>query len=128
MVRKNLDLQGWRILIVDNNEVYILFSKMYLERCGAIVEVSDNGNEALDLVTKTAYNVVIYNLEIIGLSGFEMLESLKSRGIYTPIIGVSAQDYRGRAIKAGLAGIVNRENQLVEVPEIIHNLKMAVPI
>lgn len=128
MVRKNLDLQGWQVLIVDNNEVYILFSKMYLERCGALVVVVENGNDALKLVSKEQFNVVIYNLEIPGLSGFEFLDALKSGGIYTPIIGVSAQDYRGRAIKAGLAGIVNRENQLVDVPEIIHNLKMAVPI
>lgn len=128
MVRKNLDLRSWRILLVDNNEVYILFSKMYFERCGADVDVTSSGTEALNMTTETNYNAVVYNLETTDLSGFEFLQALKSKTNYTPVIGVSSQDYKGRAIKAGLKGIVNRENQLVEVPEIIHNLKMAVPI
>jgi CheY-like chemotaxis protein len=128
MVRKNLDLRSWRILLVDNNEVYILFSKMYFERCGAVVDVTSSGQDALEMSSGNVYNAIVYNLETTDLSGFEFLQALKNKADYTPVIGVSAQDYRGRAIKAGLKGIVNRENQLVEVPEIIHNLKMAVPI
>jgi CheY-like chemotaxis protein len=128
MVRKNLDLSGWNILLADHNEVYVLFMRMYLERCGAKVTLVDNGREALKLALTNNYNLVIYDFGLRGFNGFEFMDSLKKSGHHVPVIGISSADYRGRAIKSGLSGIVNRENQLVEIPEIIYNLQMAVPI
>jgi CheY-like chemotaxis protein len=128
MVRKHLDLSGWQILLADDNEVYVLFMRMYLERCGATIHHVASGPLALNEVLNGKFNLIIYDFEIQGLNGFEFLEALKKKSDFTPVIGISSQDYRGRAMKAGLSGIVNRENQLVEIPEIIHNLQMAVPI
>ncbi|MCH8553860.1 MAG: response regulator [Schleiferiaceae bacterium] len=124
MVRKNLDLTGWQILLADDNEVYVLFMQMYLERCGAAIKVVKSGSAAIEAVKSHTFDAIIYDFELSPKSGFEFLEELSELPNQPPVIGVTSQDYRGRALNAGLMGIVSRQHQIVEIPELLYNLKM----
>lgn len=56
------------------------------------VELVGEGQEALDRASQGAYDVIVLDLRLPGLSGVEVLRTLRDRGINTPILVLTAQD------------------------------------
>ena len=74
MVRENM-----RILVVDDEKDYCDVLKMILEGSGYAVETCFNGKEALDILEKRSFDVVISDLNMPVMDGFELLKSIKER-------------------------------------------------
>jgi DNA-binding response OmpR family regulator len=60
--------------------------KDHLESVGYSVDGANSGAEALDLVAGRSYDVVIVDVIMPGLSGFELVEALRKRGSKTPVL------------------------------------------
>ena len=79
-----------RILIVEDEEAIAELEKDYLELSGFAVEVENDGISGLNRALKEEFNLVILDLMLPGIDGFEICRKIRE-GKNTPIIMVSAK-------------------------------------
>lgn len=76
MVEKTEDQKKYRILIVDDEKAIRLMLLDYLEN-KYLVDTADNGDEAMHLLSKTKYDLVISDINMPGMSGPKLLSKVR---------------------------------------------------
>ncbi len=77
-------------MLVEDNEVNILVARTFLERWGATVDVAINGQEALDKVDITRHRLVLMDMHMPVMDGYEAARHMRQRGIKIPIVALTA--------------------------------------
>ena len=80
------------ILLVDDEPSIIQLSHMYFERDGFRVQEVGDGESALEAVTKYRPALIVLDVMLPKLDGFEVCRSLRIKGNQTPIIMLTARD------------------------------------
>ena len=80
------------ILLVDDEPSIIQLSRMYFERDGFRVQEVGDGEAALEAVTKYRPALIVLDVMLPKLDGFEVCRSLRIKGDQTPIIMLTARD------------------------------------
>ena len=83
-------LAGHKILVVEDNVMNILVAKKTLENLGAIVDIATNGLEALKMVDPMRHSVVLMDLNMPVMDGYESSRKMRELNITIPIIAISA--------------------------------------
>lgn len=81
-----------RVLVVEDEERIARFLKKGLEEESYAVDVVGDGPAALDWVAGAAYDLILLDVMLPGLTGFEVCRLLRQRGIGTPILMLTARD------------------------------------
>jgi DNA-binding response OmpR family regulator len=81
---------GTRILAVEDDERIRTAVKMALEDEGWLVEEADNGEDALELFKRNPADVVLIDIMLPGIDGFEVCRSIR-RASDVPIVMVTAR-------------------------------------
>ncbi len=85
-----MDEEKKRILIVEDEESIAELERDYLELSGFSVDLKSDGNEGLKAALETPYNLIILDLMLPGLDGFEICREIRTKK-NIPIIIVSAK-------------------------------------
>jgi two-component system response regulator MprA len=80
------------VLVVDDSPQYLEILSTYLESRGHSVRVAGGGEEALSLAGDRRPDLVLLDVNMPGLDGFEVCRRLRARGVDTPVIIVTARD------------------------------------
>lgn len=102
-------LQGISILVVEDNPFNIMVAQSLLERGGATVDVATNGEEALNKILPQKYHLVLMDLNMPVMDGFEATRRLRARGVTLPVIALTASlpaEVEKDVQSAGLTDIV----------------------
>jgi len=86
----NIDLNGLELLVVEDDAVSLQLLSGLLIKHGARVEPAENGNEGLLKFQEKRFLIVITDINIPGISGFEMARQIKTLDQETQIIATSA--------------------------------------
>jgi DNA-binding response OmpR family regulator len=83
------------VLIVDDDQAVQTMLYKVIRSNGLDAEVASGGEQALELVGAKQYDLILLDVNMHGIDGFEVVQRLRSRGIKTPIIIVSGrqEDY-----------------------------------
>lgn len=83
------------VLIVDDDEAVRTTLYKVIRSNGLCAEMASGGEQALQMTAKTHYDLMLLDVNMHGMDGFELVQKLRSRGIKTPIIIVSGrkEDY-----------------------------------
>lgn len=125
MISKS-EIQNARILIVDDQEANIRLLEQMLSDANytSITSVTDP-REVCALYTEYRYDLILLDLQMPGMDGFQVLECLKkieAEG-YLPVLVITAQPgHKLRALQAGAKDFVSKPFDLVEVQTRIHNM------
>jgi sigma-B regulation protein RsbU (phosphoserine phosphatase) len=86
--------RGGRVLVADDNSINRDLLRQWLTRQGHEVEEATGGEEALALVRKNDYDLILLDLVMPDKNGLEVLETLKQEGRLglVPVIMLSALD------------------------------------
>jgi two-component system, sensor histidine kinase and response regulator len=104
-------LRGARILLTEDNEINQQIAIELLEGAGAIVEVANNGREAVEILSRgpqtPTFDVVLMDLQMPEMDGFQATAKIRSDGPFTavPIIAMTAHattEERQRCLAAGM--------------------------
>ena len=89
-----LENQTGHILVVDDNENNRDLFTRQLQREGYQVTTANNGREALEMIKTGEYDVVLLDLIMPELDGYQVLKQLKNdkKWQYMPVIMISASD------------------------------------
>ena len=89
------------------------------------VESTGDSHEVCDLHRKNRYDLILLDLQMPGMDGFQVMEGLKEieGDGYLPVLVITAQpDHKLRALKAGAKDFVSKPFELAEVLVRVHNM------
>ncbi|GAB3100774.1 hybrid sensor histidine kinase/response regulator [Lysobacter terrae] len=100
--------QNGRILVVDDQPVNLRVVSSLLSRQGYEVVVASNGAEALERYRETAPDLVLLDMIMPGMDGFDVLRSLQAlTPPVAPVVFVTAAQDRDMLLRAFDAGVVD---------------------
>jgi signal transduction histidine kinase/DNA-binding NarL/FixJ family response regulator len=97
-------LTGLSILVVEHSEDAREFLRILLERCGATVSTARDGAEALETTRYFSPDVVLCDVRLPRMDGYEFLRELSQRPAHPPVVaisGVAGEDDLRRMLEAG---------------------------
>ncbi|MCS7316306.1 MAG: response regulator [Bryobacterales bacterium] len=102
-----------RVLIAEDNAVNRMLVTRLLERRGHSVAVAVDGSEALSLLNRESFDVVLMDIEMPGMDGLEATAAIRAaeagRGGHVPILAMTAyamKEDRDRCLAAGADGYI----------------------
>jgi len=81
-----------RILIVEDEEKTALHLKKGLAEMNIVSDVSSNGIDGLALAVKGDYDLILLDVMLPGIDGWEVVKRLRNGGNTTPVIFLTARD------------------------------------
>ena len=81
-----------RILVIEDEKNLndIIVKRLILEKYG--VDTCFNGNDALEYIFSTEYDVIVSDIMLPGIDGFEILKRIREKEIKTPVLLLTALD------------------------------------
>lgn len=89
-----------RILYAEDDDASRLIIKEQLETEGYTVDTAVDGDEAIDLLHKQTYDLVLLDIKMPGKSGLEVLKHLRDAGITSRAVMLTAVNELSIAIQA----------------------------
>lgn len=120
-------LTGKRVLIVEDNELNRLVVQNSLNHYGAIITEAANGAEAMSLLSAFTFDIILMDLQMPVLDGFETTKLIREKGWTIPIIALTANAFKSeidKCLNLGMNDFVTKpfdEDLLLKT--IIKNLK-----
>jgi PAS domain S-box-containing protein len=115
-----------QILLVEDNPVNQRLAQRLLERDGHTVVLAANGREALDILEQQPFDLVLLDIQMPVLDGFETTAAIRAKeqgtGRHLPIIGLTAHAMKGdreRCLGAGMDDYIAKPIQARELLDVI---------
>src|SRR5439155_21331328 len=83
---------GVRVLIVEDELRMAGLIRRGLVKEGLAADVARNGEEALVAAVAHAYDAILLDVMLPGIDGFETCRRLRDRGIWSPVLMLTARD------------------------------------
>jgi len=126
MILTDSDILKASILIVDDQESNISLLEQLLSETGYTgVTSTMNPQEVCALHRKNRYDLILLDLQMPVMDGFQVMEGLKTNEAddYLPVLVLTAQPgHKLRALQAGAKDFISKPFDLVEVRTRIHNM------
>jgi two-component system, OmpR family, response regulator len=90
-----------RVLVVEDEPKMAGLVKRGLEEEGIAVDISGRGEDAVWMAGSTEYDVVVLDVMLPGLDGFEVCRRLRADEVWTPVLMLTARD----AVEDRVAGL-----------------------
>lgn len=81
-----------RVLIVEDEPKMLGFLKQGLEEQRYAVDTAQNGEDGLHWALNFPYDIILLDIMLPGLDGFELCRALRNQRIQTPILMLTARD------------------------------------
>jgi putative two-component system response regulator len=120
------DILNSKVLIVDDQEANVFLLDQILRDAGytSIISTMAPG-EVCELHLKNRFDLILLDLQMPGMDGFQVMESLKKieTGGYLPILAITAQPgHKLRALQAGAKDFISKPFDLSEVLARVQNM------
>ena len=93
------------MLLVEDNPINALLARALLTREGCEIDHATSGEEAIAAVKVGAYDLILMDMRMPGLTGVETARVLRGLGVETPIVALTAnafEDDRHACLAAGM--------------------------
>ncbi|ROM59562.1 hybrid sensor histidine kinase/response regulator [Pseudomonas poae] len=122
--------QSWcrfslHVLVAEDNPINQVLLKEQLQQFGCSVALASNGVEALRLWDHDAFDVVLTDVNMPEMNGYELTTALRRSDSHTPIIGVTANAMREeeqRCIGVGMNACVVKPMSLQTLHDVLLKL------
>ena len=112
---KALDLENIIILVVEDNKINQMITKKILTKMGLGCDIVDNGEDAVEMVKNTDYNVVLMDIHMPGISGLEATKRIRDFNKELTVFGLTAvtlEDKMHEFDEAGFDDIISKPFKL----------------
>jgi len=113
----------FHILVVDDDKNTRMFLRAVLENAKYTVSVAKNGIEALEVFDREHIDLVVLDIMMPGMDGYELTESLRDAGNNLPILMVSAKQLPKDKHRGFLAGTDDYITKPIDDEEMLYRIK-----
>lgn len=100
-----------QILLVEDNKTNVLVLAHFLKKWDLPFEVAQNGLEALQFFHKQSFKLILMDMQMPKMNGFEATKAIRDNGSSIPIIALTASatsDEQKRAKQAGVDAYITK--------------------
>ncbi len=111
IIRELLSASRKRFLLAEDYYINQKLFKTILNNLNIDVDVADNGLEAVGLAAKEKFDLILMDIQMPVMNGFDAASKIREMGIKTPIIAVTANAVAGekeKCIKAGMDDFLSK--------------------
>ncbi|WP_197413062.1 ATP-binding response regulator [Vibrio sp. MEBiC08052] len=87
----SIDYPMTKILVTDDSQVQRSLVKLYLKKLGAKIYEAENGQQAVDIVSQKAIDIVFMDIQMPVMNGFEACKQIKAMYPNLPVIALSGE-------------------------------------
>ena len=85
-----MPLKDLAVLAVDDNHINRIVIKAFLDRAGATTSLANSGGEAIEAMSKNAFDVILMDIQMPDMDGYEAAHAIWDAGYDVPIIAFTA--------------------------------------
>ena len=119
------ELRGKRILLVEDNEYNRMLASSFLHSAHLEVTEAENGQEAVAQARAQAFDLILMDVQMPVMDGFEATRHLREQlGLTTPIIALTASAINGekqRCLAAGMNDYLTKPFYEDELMQLVHD-------
>jgi signal transduction histidine kinase/ActR/RegA family two-component response regulator len=120
-------LDGLSILLIEDVDDLSEATRAMLERLGARVDIAADGRIALDIVASSSPSVILCDLRMPGIDGFEFIRRLRwTQPVHAPVIAVSGLSGAADRELTRRAGFQGHLGKPFDYPELLKAIQSAV--
>lgn len=116
-----------RILLAEDHQVNQRVAMQMLERLGCSADLAENGIEVLERAEHTEYDVILMDVQMPEMDGFEATARLRQRSAPQPtIIALTANALAGdaeRCLDAGMDAYLSKPVRLTDLAEALRKIE-----
>ena len=119
-------MRGLKILLVEDTPTNQKLAEYLLTRRGHLVEIAQNGRQALEMVQQNVYEVVLMDVQMPIMDGFQATAAIRALQdpikSHVPIIAMTAHALKGdaeRCLESGMDAYVSKPIQGEELIELV---------
>ena len=120
-----VDRERTRVLAVDDSPDNLFLVEHLLRKNGATVETAENGEEALEKAARGEFDIVLMDIQMPRMDGYQSKRALDERGYGRPIVALTAhamQDEQTKTREAGFAAHLTKPLDHAELVKTISRL------
>ncbi len=118
-------LTGLRILVADDSPDNQALVQILLKRQGAVVEAAENGRVAVQMATHRGYDLILMDIQMPEMDGYEATKVLRAAGYHKPIVALTAHamaEERDRSLAAGCTAHLTKPLDRQELVKTVRDL------
>jgi PAS domain S-box-containing protein len=113
-----------RVLLVEDHAINQKLAMVLIERDGHLVQVANNGQEALDLLAQHSFDLVLMDMMMPVMDGLEATQRLRAneQGKRMPVVAMTAnamQSDRERCLAAGMDDFISKPIEFAELRRVL---------
>ncbi|MCI0498416.1 MAG: ATP-binding protein [Planctomycetales bacterium] len=119
---KGTDMYTGKVLVAEDNPSNQKLMQILLQKMGLEVVLASDGLEAVEKGAAETYDLILMDMQMPALNGYDATRRLRSQGVKTPIIAVTAHAMTGdeeKCLAAGCDGYLSKPIERSKLTEII---------
>ncbi|WP_343486966.1 ATP-binding protein [Allomuricauda sp. d1] len=126
VIENKTSLENLSVLVAEDNRINVLMVKKFLSKWNAVVEVAENGQEAVEKCRNNSYDVVLMDILMPIMNGFEASKAIRQFDLNIPIIALSASSgahIMDEFIGSGIDGHIGKPFNPNTLYELLYNVR-----
>lgn len=116
--------QAYKVLVVEDNKINQLVTQKIMKKNNYFCTLADDGFQALEILENEIFDIILMDINMPVMNGFETSRKIRNKGIITPIIALTAftkSEIIEEAISAGMNDIMIKPFEQVQLFQVIND-------
>ncbi len=113
----------FKILVVEDDKNAAKLMQVILTKAGYDVKISSNGAEALKLLDSSYIDLIVLDVMMPEMNGYEFTETIRTNGLNVPILMVTAKQLAEDKYKGFIAGADDYLTKPIDELEMLFRIK-----
>jgi PAS domain S-box-containing protein len=112
--------QHYKILLTEDDKVNQLVMSRMLNECGYGVDIAGNGYEAVEMVRKNTYDIILMDIQMPEMDGIEATRRIRKINQDTPVLAITAHALHGdreKFLSQGMDGYISKPIKVEKLVE-----------
>lgn len=121
--QKGMNMSNGKILVAEDNPSNQKLMTILLQKMGLDVTIAEDGQKAIDKCQEETFDLILMDMQMPNVNGYEATRQLRSQSLKTPIIAVTANAMMGdeeKCLEAGCDGYISKPIDRVKLGEVIN--------
>jgi signal transduction histidine kinase/CheY-like chemotaxis protein len=115
---------AYKVLVVEDNKINQLVTQKIMKKNNYFCTLADDGFQALEILENDIFDIILMDINMPVMNGFETSRKIRNKGITTPIIALTAftkSEIIEESISVGINDIIIKPFEPVQLFQVIND-------